>query len=128
MNAISNVPTTAARHVAMNTPPRGMPATERMFGFTARMYAIVMNVVRPATSSVRTVVLFSSSLNSFLSMSFFFRCGWSIHQASVRMPLKPVMSRTSRTAGWTPTMVIEPPPAIIVFWAVRRQRRPAELM
>ena len=51
-----SVPTTAAIAVARNTPPRGMPAWERMFGLTARMYAIVMNVVTPATISVRTVV------------------------------------------------------------------------
>ena len=56
----------AARAVAKNTPPRGMPAAERMLGFTARMYAIVMNVVIPATTSVLTDVPCSSRPNSFL--------------------------------------------------------------
>ena len=36
-----------------------------MFGLTARMYAIVMNVVTPAMISVLTVVPFSRSLNVF---------------------------------------------------------------
>ena len=61
---MSSVPTTAAMAVAMNTPPFGIPAAESMSGLTARMYAIVMNVVMPATSSVRTDVRFRLSLKS----------------------------------------------------------------
>ena len=51
-----------------------MPDAERMLGFTARMYAMVMKVVIPATTSVRTVVLFSLSLKNFsnISTSLFF--------------------------------------------------------
>ena len=65
---MSIVPTNAASAVATRTPPLGIPAQERKNGFTARMYAIVMNVVRPATTSVRTVVLFSRRRKSLSSM------------------------------------------------------------
>ena len=51
--------------VAAKIASDGMPAAERMPGFTARMYAIARNVVRPAMSSVLTVVPFSFSLNNF---------------------------------------------------------------
>ena len=64
MNAMRSVPTTAATAVAMKTPPRGMPAMDRMLGLTARMYAIVMNVVMPAATSTLTVVLFLLSLKT----------------------------------------------------------------
>src|SRR5690606_40372614 len=40
-----------------------MPVLERMPGFTKMMYAIVMKVVSPATTSVRTVVPFSLRRN-----------------------------------------------------------------
>ena len=48
-----------ASAVAVNTAPASMPAALKISGFTARMYAIVMNVVSPAKSSVCTVVRFS---------------------------------------------------------------------
>ena len=57
-----------ARHVARKTafqsssPPARQPVSR--FGFKAMMYAIVMNVVRPAMISVLTEVPFSFSLNS----------------------------------------------------------------
>ena len=45
-----------ASAVAVNTAPRSMPQSPRMLGLTARIYAMVMNVVRPAMHSVRTSV------------------------------------------------------------------------
>ena len=57
-----------AKHVARKTafqsssPPARQPVSK--FGFRAMMYAIVMNVVRPAMISVLTDVPFSLSLNS----------------------------------------------------------------
>ncbi len=59
------VPTNEARQVAISTAVLSIPAAESMLGFTASMYAIVMNVVTPAMTSVLTLVLFSLSLNSF---------------------------------------------------------------
>src|SRR6187397_2502427 len=46
-----------------------MPALLRMSGLTKMMYAMVRNVVIPATISVRTVVLFSLSLKSCSSIA-----------------------------------------------------------
>ena len=51
--------------VAVNTPPASIPVADSMPGFTARIYAIVMNVVIPARTSVFTVVLCSFSLKKF---------------------------------------------------------------
>ena len=50
--------------VAVKTAPLSMPDASRMFGFTARMYAIVMNVVIPAITSVFTSVWFSLRWNN----------------------------------------------------------------
>ena len=68
------VPIKEASAVAIKTACASMPDAERMLGFTARMYAMVMKVVIPATTSVRTVVLFSLSLKNFsnISTSLFF--------------------------------------------------------
>lgn len=59
--------------VAVNTAPESMPVADRMFGLTARIYAIVMKVVIPARTSVLASVLFADSLkifsNIFLSLS-----------------------------------------------------------
>ena len=66
-----------ARHVARKTafhsssPPPDLKLVSR-FGFRAMMYAIVMNVVRPAAISVFTEVPLALSLKSF-SMSLPFR-------------------------------------------------------
>ena len=59
MNAMHSVPRQDARAVASRTAVVSMPVEPSTLGFTARMYAMVINVVRPATISVRTVVLFS---------------------------------------------------------------------
>src|SRR5262245_34053912 len=48
--------------VAARTAPKSMPVLERTAGCTNMMYDIVMNVVRPASSSVRTVVRHSDNL------------------------------------------------------------------
>ena len=50
--------------VAVKTAPLSMPDASRIFGFTARMYAIVMNVVIPAITSVFTSVWFSLRWNN----------------------------------------------------------------
>ena len=49
----------------MSTACGSIPDADRIAGLSAKIYAIVMNVVRPATTSVFTVVLFSLSLNIF---------------------------------------------------------------
>jgi len=64
-----SVPINAANAVAVNTAPESIPAADRILGFTARIYAIVMNVVIPARISVFTSVLFSESLNIFSNIS-----------------------------------------------------------
>ena len=60
---MNTVPMNPANAVAMNTPPAGIPVTDRTVGLTAKMYAIAKNVVKPARISLLAVVLFSSSLN-----------------------------------------------------------------
>src|ERR1700722_12153900 len=54
-----SVETAEARHVAKSTPSTGIPACPRICGLTTTTYAMVMKVVRPARSSMRTVVSFS---------------------------------------------------------------------
>ena len=62
MIAVANA---AARHVAVVTAPKSIPVgapsiePDSTAGCTKMMYTIVTNVVAPATSSVRTDVLFS---------------------------------------------------------------------
>ena len=53
---ITSVAIAADTHVANKTPSTGMPACERICGFTTTTYAMVMNVVSPASNSWRTVV------------------------------------------------------------------------
>ncbi|KRN97311.1 hypothetical protein IV55_GL000239 [Furfurilactobacillus siliginis] len=48
--------------VARNTPWLGIPVIDKTAGFKKIMYAIATNVVNPASSSVRTFVLFSDNL------------------------------------------------------------------
>ena len=60
-----NVAKAAEIAVAAKIASFGIPAAERIFGFTARIYAIARKVVIPATISVLTVVPFSLSLNNF---------------------------------------------------------------
>ena len=62
-SAIIKVPTTADTADAVNTAAGSIPAAPRIIGLTARMYAIVIKVVRPAVTSVFTVVPCSDSLN-----------------------------------------------------------------
>src|SRR5699024_11540413 len=51
--------------VASNTAVASIPASLKILGFTANIYAIVINVVIPAIISVFTLVLFSFNLNNF---------------------------------------------------------------
>ena len=71
-NAITKIPIADAIQVARKTPfQSSLPSAPKFvsrFGFRAIMYAIVMNVVRPAITSVFAVVLFSLSLNNFSNM------------------------------------------------------------
>ncbi|CFO74714.1 Uncharacterised protein [Bordetella pertussis] len=67
-SAMISEPRAAARQVATNTALRSMPVLDRMSGFRKMMYDMVRNVVSPATISVRTVVAWSRSWNSFSSM------------------------------------------------------------
>src|ERR1700730_2793140 len=55
-NPIIRLPNAAAKQVAAVTAAIGIPASNRMDGFTKTMYAIVMNVVAPARISVRQFV------------------------------------------------------------------------
>ena len=70
INAIQSVPINDARHVAIRTAFAFIPASLRMLGLTARMYAIVIKVVIPAAISVFTVVLFSFNLKNFSNINF----------------------------------------------------------
>ena len=65
------VPMKEAKQVAIKTAVLSIPALERIFGFSARIYAMVINVVRPAIISVETFVLFSLSLNKRFSMGMY---------------------------------------------------------
>ena len=61
----------AARAVAVNTASFGMPLSARalkMLGLTARMYAIVRNVVIPAITSVLTFIVFLLNPNNLFSI------------------------------------------------------------
>lgn len=65
---ITRQPTIAARAVAVNTALVGIPCdsnAEKMLGLTARMYAMVRNVVIPAMISVRTECFAGFSPNVF---------------------------------------------------------------
>ena len=66
-----NVAIADAIAVATNTALAFIPEALRMLGFTARMYAMVRNVVRPAITSCLTVVLCSLSLKHFSNITFF---------------------------------------------------------
>ena len=71
-NAITNMPMAEAMQVARNTPFHSAEPTSKpvsRLGFRAMMYAIVMNVDRPAMISVRTSVPFSFRRKNF-SMIF----------------------------------------------------------
>ncbi len=70
INAMQTVPINDARQVARSTAVPSMPVVESTEGFTARIYAIVINVVIPAATSVLTFVLFFLSLNIFSIISF----------------------------------------------------------
>ncbi len=67
-NDIIRVPVMAASAVAVNTEPAGIPQAVNMLGFTARMYAIVRNVVIPAIISVLSLFLVGSNPNSFCNI------------------------------------------------------------
>src|SRR5262249_38915859 len=54
-------------HVAAITAPKSMPVVESTAGCTKMMYDIVMNVVSPASTSVRTSVPDSDSRNHLSS-------------------------------------------------------------
>ena len=55
----------AAMMVARNTPPHGIPVCDSICGLTMMMYDIAKNVVRPAMTSVDTVVPFSLRWKNF---------------------------------------------------------------
>ena len=64
--AITRVPITAARAVAVNTEPVGIPGSaEKMPGLTAKIYDIVRKVVIPARISVLTELTFGSKPKAF---------------------------------------------------------------
>ena len=63
-------PMNAANAVAIKIACGSIPDAERIDGFTARMYAIVINVVIPATTSVLTFVLFCLSLKTFSNILY----------------------------------------------------------
>ena len=72
INAIHIVPINEAKHVAIRMASLSIFVPSlKMFGFTARIYAIVINVVRPAITSVLTEVLFCLSLNIFSNILLF---------------------------------------------------------
>ena len=50
---ITSVPNAAEMMVAVMDGPLGIPAASRMAGLTTMMYAMVRNVVKPASSSCR---------------------------------------------------------------------------
>ena len=64
------MPSNAASAVAVKTAPESIPAADIILGLTARIYAIVINVVIPAITSVFTSVPFSRSLKTFSNMCF----------------------------------------------------------
>lgn len=69
--AITNVPTMAARAVDVNTALVSIPLDARlakMLGLTARMYAMVRNVVMPAITSVLILCFDGSKPKSFESI------------------------------------------------------------
>ena len=64
--AITRVPITAARAVAVNTEPVGIPGSaEKMPGLTAKIYDMVRKVVIPARISVLTELTFGSKPKAF---------------------------------------------------------------
>ena len=63
------VPIKDAIAVAINTACASIPDADKILGFTARMYAMVIKVVTPATTSVRTFVPFSFSLKNFSNIT-----------------------------------------------------------
>ena len=54
--AITKQAIALARAVAVNTAPPSIPEALRICGLTAKIYAMVMNVVIPAINSVLTSV------------------------------------------------------------------------
>lgn len=68
---------TAEIQVVVNMAPASMPATDRMLGLTARIYAIVRNVVIPPMISFFTDIVLASKPKSFCSINclmFLFTC------------------------------------------------------
>ncbi len=88
-NAITNIPIAEAMQVARNTAfQSGVPPAKFVskLGLSAIMYAIVINVVTPATISVLTVVPCSESLNIFSIKKLLF-C--FLESPSILAPQKP---------------------------------------
>ncbi len=65
VKAITRVAIADERAVAVKIAPKSIPVSLKKSGFTMRIYAIVRNVVRPATTSVFTSVPCSFSLKNF---------------------------------------------------------------
>lgn len=64
-SAITTQPNAVASAVTVTSAALSMPARPRIAGFTASMYDIVANVVKPAAISRGSVVLRSRSLKNF---------------------------------------------------------------
>ena len=56
---MQSVPKADATAVAVKMAPASIPVALKILGLTIKMYAMVINVVSPAESSVRTEVWFS---------------------------------------------------------------------
>ena len=69
--AVRKQPTAAPMQVAIRTELKSILADLRMEGLTKMMYAMAMNEVMPARTSVLTSVLCSLSLNRRSSMGEF---------------------------------------------------------
>ena len=71
---MTSVPTIAANAVDVKTALVSMPCEarlEKMLGLTARMYAIVRNVVMPAIISVLRLFLAGSNPKSFKNITYY---------------------------------------------------------
>ena len=70
--AISKVANAETITVTVKTAPSFMPAAAKIAGFTAKIYAIIKNVVSPAITSVFTLCSFELNPNTLSRKDFFF--------------------------------------------------------
>ena len=78
----------AAMMVARNTPPHGIPVEDRICGLTMMMYDIAKNVVRPAMTSVDTVVPFSLRWKNFSISLYLSWVGRNVPTIARRVPAR----------------------------------------